>query len=154
MDIPVQSTWQKLQHFSWAGPVAVGLCTLTHIAIVGTAAVCLLNTHSPWVVDIHTFMSLSSPHNHSFTQPSNTGTPPENNPSAIVVYDNYGNDVPPHPGKGWTRFVCVSDTHSKTFPLPDGDVLVHAGDLCSWGSVQQLKVTMDWLVSLPHPKKM
>jgi hypothetical protein len=74
--------------------------------------------------------------------------------SAIVVHDFYGNDVPPHPGQGWTRFVCVSDTHSRTFPLPGGDVLIHAGDLCSWGSVKQLQVTMDWLVSLPHSKKM
>lgn len=76
------------------------------------------------------------------------------NASTIVVHDHYRNDVPPHPGQGWTRFVCVSDTHSKTFPLPDGDVLIHAGDLCSWGSVPQLKVTMDWLLSLPHPEKM
>jgi len=82
------------------------------------------------------------------------GTPREGNSSTIVVHDYYGNNVPLHPGQGWTRFVCVSDTHSKTFPLPDGDVLIHAGDLCSWGSVPQLKVTMDWLVSLPHPKKM
>ncbi|KAI9509976.1 Metallo-dependent phosphatase [Russula earlei] len=71
----------------------------------------------------------------------------------IVVHDNYGTYVPPHPGQGWTRFVCISDTHSKVFPLPAGDVLVHAGDLCSWGTVGQLKVTMDWLVSLPHPTK-
>ncbi|KAI0295515.1 Metallo-dependent phosphatase-like protein [Russula brevipes] len=61
--------------------------------------------------------------------------------------------VPPHPGQGWTRFVCVSDTHSQTPLLPDGDVLIHAGDLCSWGAVTQLKVTVDWLLSLPHPKK-
>ena len=98
-------------------------------------------------------MSLS-PRTHTFTQPSNTGAPQESNASSIVVHEYYGNDVPPHPGQGWTRFVCVSDTHSKTFPLPEGDVLIHAGDLCSWGSVKQLKVTMDWLVSLPHPKKM
>ncbi|KAH9048493.1 Metallo-dependent phosphatase-like protein [Lactarius hengduanensis] len=55
---------------------------------------------------------------------------------------------------GWTRFVCVSDTHSKTFAVPAGDVLIHAGDLSSWGSVKQLKVTVDWLLSLPHPVKM
>ena len=93
---------------------------------------------------------------HAFTQTSNTDAPRDGNTSSstIVVHDDYGNDVPPHPGQGWTRFVCVSDTHSKTFPLPDGDVLIHAGDLCSWGSVKQLKVTMDWLLSLSHPKKM
>ncbi|KAI0306752.1 Metallo-dependent phosphatase-like protein [Multifurca ochricompacta] len=73
--------------------------------------------------------------------------------SSIVVHDYNGNDVPPHPGQGWTRFVCVSDTHSQTFPLPPGDVLIHAGDLSSWGSPKQLKVTVDWLLSLPHPTK-
>ncbi|KAH9997529.1 Metallo-dependent phosphatase-like protein [Russula vinacea] len=92
-------------------------------------------------------MSPPSPSEHALTDPR------DGNVSAIVVHDFYGNDVPPHPGQGWTRFVCVSDTHSRTFPLPEGDVLIHAGDLCSWGSVKQLQVTMDWLVSLPHPKK-
>lgn len=49
--------------------------------------------------------------------------------------------------------MCLSDTHSKTFAVPAGDVLLHAGDLSSWGSVKQLKVTVDWLLSLPHPVK-
>ncbi|KAH9998124.1 Metallo-dependent phosphatase-like protein [Russula compacta] len=95
------------------------------------------------------------PRTHAFTETSNISAPRDDNisSSTIVVHDYSGNDVPPHPGQGWTRFVCVSDTHSKTFPLPDGDVLIHAGDLCSWGSVKQLKVTMDWLLSLSHPKK-
>ncbi len=94
-----------------------------------------------------------SPREDAFVQTSN---PREGNvsDSSIIVYDNYGNDVPPHPGQGWTRFVCISDTHSKTCPLPEGDVLIHAGDLCSWGAVMHLQVTVDWLVSLPHPKKM
>ena len=86
-----------------------------------------------------------------------SGTPPSQGNHAstsIVVHDSYGDDVPPHPGQGWTRFVCLSDTHSKTFAVPAGDVLLHAGDLCSWGSVKQLKVTVDWLLSLPHPVKM
>ncbi|KAI0282166.1 Metallo-dependent phosphatase-like protein [Russula aff. rugulosa BPL654] len=97
-------------------------------------------------------MSPLSPHEHTFIQTSN---PRGGNvsDSTIVVHDYYGNDVPPHPGQGWTRFVCISDTHSKTFPLPEGDVLIHAGDLCSWGAVAQLQVTLDWLVSLPHPTK-
>ena len=73
---------------------------------------------------------------------------------AVVVHDNYGNDVPPHPGQGWTRFVCISDTHSMTFNLPPGDVLVHTGDLSAWGRVSQLEVTVEWLLSLPHPTKM
>ncbi|KAI9446643.1 Metallo-dependent phosphatase-like protein [Lactarius indigo] len=84
------------------------------------------------------------------------GTSPSqgsNASASVVIHDHYGDDVPSHPGQGWTRFVCVSDTHSKTFAVPAGDVLIHAGDLSSWGSVKQLKVTVDWLLSLPHPVK-
>jgi hypothetical protein len=88
--------------------------------------------------------------NGSGTSPSKGGQAP----ASIVVHDHYGDDVPLHPGQGWTRFVCVSDTHSKKFAVPAGDVLIHAGDLSSWGSVKQLKVTVDWLLSLPHPAKM
>lgn len=63
-------------------------------------------------------------------------------------------EVPPHPGLGWTRFVCISDTHSDIFRVPFGDVLLHAGDLSSYGSIPQLSRTIDWLVSLQHPIKM
>ncbi|KAG2149321.1 Metallo-dependent phosphatase-like protein [Suillus clintonianus] len=62
--------------------------------------------------------------------------------------------IPPHPGSNWTRFVCISDTHSHTFHIPAGDVLLHAGDLSSWGSLSQLIVTVEWLKSLNHPVKM
>lgn len=61
---------------------------------------------------------------------------------------------PPHPGSLWTRFVCVSDTHSKLFQVPPGDVLLHAGDLSSWGSHKQLYKTIEWLKTLPHELKM
>ncbi|KAI0048207.1 Metallo-dependent phosphatase [Auriscalpium vulgare] len=75
-------------------------------------------------------------------------------PPRAVVYDNYGKAVPPHPGQGWTRFVCISDTHSRCdFPIPPGDVLLHGGDLSSWGSLSQLQTTMRWLEELPHPSK-
>ncbi|KAG2366823.1 Metallo-dependent phosphatase-like protein [Suillus spraguei] len=62
--------------------------------------------------------------------------------------------IPPHPGSDWTRFVCISDTHSRTFRIPTGDVLLHAGDLSSWGSLSQLFITVEWLKSLDHPMKM
>lgn len=60
---------------------------------------------------------------------------------------------PPHPGSSWTRFVCVSDTHSRTFTVPPGDVLLHAGDLSSWGYPHQLERTLAWLKTLGHPAK-
>lgn len=74
--------------------------------------------------------------------------------SSARVYTSYDvKDPPAHPGPGWTRFVCISDTHSRTPDMPHGDVLLHAGDLSSWGYVPQLEVTVKWLESLPHPVK-
>ncbi|KAI0029735.1 hypothetical protein K488DRAFT_55717 [Vararia minispora EC-137] len=63
--------------------------------------------------------------------------------SRARVYDNYGNVVPPHPGDRWTRFVCISDTHSKIHPVPVGDVLLHSEDLSSHGQPRHVKVTID-----------
>lgn len=49
-----------------------------------------------------------------------------------------------------TRFVCISDTHNASpadgaFPLPKGDVLIHAGDLTNQGSLSELRRTVDWI---------
>ncbi|KAG1749090.1 Metallo-dependent phosphatase-like protein [Suillus paluster] len=71
----------------------------------------------------------------------------------ICVYRQGTDFIPPHPGSDWTRFVCISDTHSRTFEIPTGDVLLHAGDLSSWGSLSQLSITVEWLKSLDHPMK-
>lgn len=54
----------------------------------------------------------------------------------------------------WTRFVCISDTHCNTFKVPDGDVLLHAGDLTHSGRLNQMKPTIDWIKGQPHPHKM
>ncbi|TFK21206.1 hypothetical protein FA15DRAFT_672766 [Coprinopsis marcescibilis] len=56
-------------------------------------------------------------------------------------------------GGQWTRFVCISDTHSKTFDVPLGDVLLHSGDLSNLGTVRGLTATMEWLYGLPHKVK-
>jgi len=48
-----------------------------------------------------------------------------------------------------TRIVCISDTHSKyDFILPDGDILLHAGDLTSTGRYDELNYFLYWLKSL------
>lgn len=60
----------------------------------------------------------------------------------------------PKPGENWTRFVLLSDTHTCTFPVPDGDVLLHTGDLTQMGTLKELETTMEWLYALPHPVKM
>ncbi|KAK0210370.1 Metallo-dependent phosphatase-like protein [Desarmillaria ectypa] len=61
--------------------------------------------------------------------------------------------IPPKPSEDWTRFVCISDTHSNEYPLPDGDVLLHAGDLTMWGTVKEMHHAMNWLNSQSHPTK-
>ena len=51
--------------------------------------------------------------------------------------------------------VCVSDTHGRhdRVPVPDGDVLVHAGDLTLHGSLDDVERFDDWLSTLPHRHK-
>ncbi|KAF8159015.1 Metallo-dependent phosphatase-like protein [Pholiota molesta] len=58
--------------------------------------------------------------------------------------------LPPKPSDEWTRFVCISDTHAHAFAVPDGDVLLHSGDLTNTGTLREFEKTMDWLYSLPH----
>ncbi|KAI0672784.1 Metallo-dependent phosphatase [Trametes maxima] len=75
-------------------------------------------------------------------------------PPRAKVYDSYDlTHIPKHPGEGWTRFVCISDNHSHIFHVPPGDVLLHAGDLSRLGTLADLQVTLNWLKTLPHPKK-
>ncbi|KZT26547.1 Metallo-dependent phosphatase, partial [Neolentinus lepideus HHB14362 ss-1] len=74
-------------------------------------------------------------------------------PSARVYIEYDPVQPPPLPGPEWTRFICISDTHSHAFPVPDGDVLLHSGDLTDTGKLKDFEITMDWLCKLPHHKK-
>ncbi|KAI1979028.1 hypothetical protein LOZ55_002320 [Ophidiomyces ophidiicola] len=49
--------------------------------------------------------------------------------------------------------VCISDTHNYQPDLPDGDILVHAGDLTQSGSLAELQRALNWLNSQPHQHK-
>lgn len=52
------------------------------------------------------------------------------------------------------RVVCLSDTHdSIVSPVPDGDLLIHAGDLTTDGTAADIQRQLDWLDSLPHRHK-
>jgi hypothetical protein len=52
------------------------------------------------------------------------------------------------------RVVCLSDTHDKQPPaVPDGDLLIHAGDLTDDGSAASIQRQLDWLAGLPHTHK-
>lgn len=49
----------------------------------------------------------------------------------------------------------MADTHGRHAQLavPEGDVLIHAGDLSLRGTLPQLEQVADWLRSLPHQHK-
>ncbi|EEP77966.1 predicted protein [Uncinocarpus reesii 1704] len=52
------------------------------------------------------------------------------------------------------RVVCISDTHTLQLPeVPDGDLLIHSGDLSNAGTVEEIQAAVNWLRSLPHKHK-
>lgn len=51
------------------------------------------------------------------------------------------------------RIVCVSDTHMQRPWVPDGDVLIHAGDMTTCGSFDQVASELTWIRNLPHKHK-
>lgn len=52
------------------------------------------------------------------------------------------------------RLVLLSDTHGyDDFPVPEGDVLVHAGDLSRRGRPSEITRFAAFLSRLPHPHK-
>lgn len=57
------------------------------------------------------------------------------------------------PEKRPIRVVCISDTHNTRPEVPDGDVLIHAGDLTENGSFAEVQKELTWLASLPHQYK-
>jgi Icc-related predicted phosphoesterase len=51
------------------------------------------------------------------------------------------------------RIVCVSDTHMHRPWIPDGDILIHAGDMTTCGDFRQVSAAAAWLRYLPHYHK-
>ncbi len=53
------------------------------------------------------------------------------------------------------KFVAISDTHCRhrSLKLPDGDVLLHAGDIGYRSDIRELKDFLDWFGGLKHPYK-
>src|SRR6266545_7467961 len=54
------------------------------------------------------------------------------------------------------RIVAVADTHTFQDDLrviPEGDVFIHAGDLCRSGRLDELRAVAAWLRTLPHRHK-
>ncbi|KAJ5360385.1 hypothetical protein N7517_009576 [Penicillium concentricum] len=61
--------------------------------------------------------------------------------------------IPAKPLTNPVAIICVSDTHNCQPSLPDGDILIHAGDLTQSGSFKELQATLTWLRAQPHPTK-
>ncbi len=53
------------------------------------------------------------------------------------------------------RIVALADTHNRhaRLEVPEGDVLIHAGDLTGRGSLPELEAVADWLRAQPHEYK-
>lgn len=54
------------------------------------------------------------------------------------------------------RLIIISDTHNlhdQIKKIPDGDILIHAGDLTNQGEIQDVVSFNKWLGSLPHKHK-
>jgi predicted phosphodiesterase len=50
------------------------------------------------------------------------------------------------------RIVAVADTHlhHRELDIPDGDLFIHAGDICRRGTLAELERAAEWIRSLPH----
>lgn len=53
------------------------------------------------------------------------------------------------------KVICIADTHGRweSVNVPDGDLLIHAGDITAYGRLDELERFNAWLGSLPHPHK-
>ena len=92
-------------------------------------------------------------------------------PDAKVYVTWDTKNTPSRPAEpGWTRFICISDTHCRIFPIPEGDILIHAGDLthsvrqvvdytsgisltCCQGRLTEFEPIISWIRALPHKHK-
>ena len=53
------------------------------------------------------------------------------------------------------KIICLSDTHNQHehLSVPNGDILIHAGDITSTGEREDFIKFNDWLGRLPHKHK-
>lgn len=53
------------------------------------------------------------------------------------------------------RIICLSDTHNcnEQIIVPDGDILIHAGDATIRGTQHEVEGFLAWFSSLPHKYK-
>ena len=53
------------------------------------------------------------------------------------------------------KVVAISDTHGlhHQLEIPEGDLLIHSGDLSYEGTEVEIQDFLDWFSALPHPQK-
>ena len=53
------------------------------------------------------------------------------------------------------RIICISDTHNQheKLAIPEGDVLIHAGDWTGTGTLKQVISFIRWFANQPHKHK-
>lgn len=53
------------------------------------------------------------------------------------------------------RIVCLSDTHNcnEQIKVPEGDILIHAGDATITGTIPEITAFNQWFAGLPHKVK-
>ena len=80
------------------------------------------------------------------------------NPALFLAFYMYRNQppmtfAPAHKSSSNIKIICISDTHSTRPNIPDGDILLHAGDLTNNGTFLELQDQLHWLNALPHAHK-
>jgi predicted phosphodiesterase len=53
------------------------------------------------------------------------------------------------------KIVCLSDTHNcnERIEVPDGDIMIHAGDATIRGTIDEITNFNRWFANLPHKIK-
>ena len=55
------------------------------------------------------------------------------------------------------KIVCISDTHGKhdllNYDLPEGDMIIHAGDVSNVGRIDEIHQFTEWFGNLPYKYK-
>src|SRR5581483_12507947 len=70
----------------------------------------------------------------------------------VKVYKKW---YPESKDPNYIRFVCLSDTHNKLdkISVPDGDVLIHAGDYTNKNTITEVVNFAEIMEKLPHKYK-
>eukprot|EP01126_Amoeba_proteus_P042748 TRINITY_DN4659_c0_g1_i11.p1 TRINITY_DN4659_c0_g1~~TRINITY_DN4659_c0_g1_i11.p1 ORF type:complete len:310 (-),score=43.02 TRINITY_DN4659_c0_g1_i11:119-1048(-) len=139
--------WSTSTSVGWVRCGNCGLNVLVAAAVVSGCTRCGLPPYEPPTVPATEVLS-----HHKFSR-----FPPSSTPSTKKVCGIWTSKerIPPK-AEGAVRFVCVSDTHESTSRLgsiPEGDILIHAGDFTYTGGPEAVQMFDDWLASQPHEYK-